>query len=245
MKFRKSSLKRKKPTSKFKGKYIIYVEGENTEVSYLNLLKRNNCKIEPIPKKGHGISSCVDFVDTSIKAYSSLPAIEKKKYKQKWLVFDNDGHADFANAIKKARNSGFHVAFSNMCIEYWFLLHFINHDGTSIPMTGNSHSQTQITMLNSAIAKYNKTVNENAKVSLYDSGSKQITEDLYELMLAINPVTQKRRIIDASERAKQIHLTKKANGGEFQESVTTIYELLNELGVIEEKNGQYELYVYK
>ena len=53
-----------------------------------------------------------------------------------------------------------------------------------------------------------------------------------ELMLSIDPNTKHRRIEDAFERAKKIHDSKKGNGCEFDESVTTIYELLLELGVL-------------
>lgn len=40
------------------------------------------------------------------------------------MIFDYDGHDDFWDAIKFARKNGFQVAFSSMCIEYWFVLHF-------------------------------------------------------------------------------------------------------------------------
>ena len=52
--------------------------------------------------------------------------------------------------------------------------------------------------------------------------------------MAVNPVTKRQRILDAYARAKTIHQTKCSQGGEWRESVTTMYELMRELGVVTE-----------
>ena len=52
--------------------------------------------------------------------YNHLPARQRAGYKQKWLVFDYDGRDDYLKAIDTACKNGFGVAFSSMCIEYWF-----------------------------------------------------------------------------------------------------------------------------
>ena len=212
-------------------KCIVFAEGQNTEKSYLDLLKRGNCKIIPITKRGHGIASCVDFVEECAKAWTCMPKTERAGYKGRWLIYDADGRADFAESVKLARKYGFDVAFSNMCIEYWFMLHFYDHDGSPIRMWGNSHSMAQIRRINEYITEYNKT--SPIQVPLYDSGSKSIEEDLFEMMLAVAPRYKKRRIELAYDRAKGIHVYKKSNGAEFLESVTSIYQLLEALGVIE------------
>ncbi len=67
-------------------------------------------------------------------------------------------------------------------------------------------------------------------------------EDFFDHMMADDPVNKKSRIVLAFERAKAIHEAKKANGAESRESVTTIYELLFELGVIEKKKNGYILF---
>ena len=53
-----------------------------------------------------------------------------------------------------------------------------------------------------------------------------------------------RRIIDAYLRAKVIHENKLAVGAEYQESVTTVYKLMEELGAIQYNmlKNEYELY---
>ena len=237
---RKDNYKRTHGKVKPPRQFILYVEGRNTEKSYFDLLKKANCKVIPVTKRGQGIWNCVDFVNDSDKAWKSLPKEEKEKYDKRWLVFDADGREDFDAGIKLARKKKFVVAFSNMCIEYWFLLHFYNHDGSAIPLIGDSHSAAQIKMINDFIKKYNKKA--KSPVADYDSGNKKVEEDFFDLMMADDPVSKKTRIVSAFERAKIIHENKIAIGAEFHESVTTIYELLLELGVIEKKKDGYVLF---
>ncbi|MBO4417757.1 MAG: RloB domain-containing protein [Bacteroidales bacterium] len=237
---RKDNYKRTHGKVKPPRQFILYVEGRNTEKSYFDLLKKANCKVIPVTKRGQGIWNCVDFVNDSDKAWKSLPKEEKEKYDKRWLVFDADGREDFDAGIKLARKKKFGVAFSNMCIEYWFLLHFYNHDGSAIPLIGDSHSAAQIKKINDFIKKYNKKA--KSPVADYDSGNKKVEEDFFDLMMADDPVSKKTRIVSAFERAKIIHENKIAIGAEFHESVTTIYELLLELGVIEKKKDGYVLF---
>lgn len=222
-------------------KCLVFAEGRNTEKSYLDHLKKSHCKIIPITRKGHGIARCVDFVNECAKAWDCMPRADRASYKDRWLIYDADGRADFAESIKLARQAGFKVAFSNMCIEYWFMLHFYDHDGSIVPMAGKSHSMAQINRINDFIASYNR--NALTPVLPYDSGSKMVGEDFFELMLAIDPVYKKRRIELAYRRAKKIHNGKKCDGSEFRESVTNVYTLLEELGVIEEIKEDCKLYI--
>ena len=237
---RKNNYKRTPDRTKSTRQFILYVEGRNTEKSYFDLLKKANCKVIPVTKRGQGISRCVDFVNDSEKAWNTLPREERQKFEKRWLVFDADGRPDFEDGIRLARAKKFGVAFSNMCIEYWFLLHFYNHDGSAIPMIDDSHSAAQIKIINDYIKKHNK----KAKLPIpeYDSDSKNVEADFFDLMMAEEPESKKSRIVLAFERARMIYETKKANGAEFRESVTTIYELLFELGVIEKRKDGYVLF---
>lgn len=85
-----------------------------------------------------------------------------------------------------------------------------------------------------------------AHVNLYDENSKEINDDFFDVLMAEDGITHNRRIIDAFERAKAIHKSKLANGAEYRESVTTIYELMEELGTIQydENDRKYKLCSY-
>lgn len=229
----KAVTSRRSPGTRKVNKIILFCEGHNTEPSYFELLKKNNCKVVPVIVRGHGIGLCRDFVEEANKKYNCLSKAQRSKYSQKWLVYDCDGHEDFADSVKVAREYGFRVAFSNMCIEYWFALHFFDLDGQPIPMKGDSHSQAQIDLVNRAIELYNKKA--PVKVKLYDCDSKKVEEDLFDIMMSINSETHRPRLVDAYHRAKTIHETKKNQGAEFIESVTTMYELVKELGVVNEE----------
>lgn len=87
-------------------------------------------------------------------------------------------------------------------------------------------------MINRAVELYNKKA--EMKVAPYDSTSKAVTEDFFDLLMAVNPFTKRQRILDAYARAKAIHQTKCGQGSEWRESVTTMYELVCELGVVTE-----------
>lgn len=224
-----------KSKKKVPQKVLIYVEGRNTEPSYFELLKNTTVDIVPIKVvPGNGIGSCIQFVDKIQGEYNSLPKKNKCKYKQTWAVFDCDGHPEFESAVKKAIKLGFKVAFSNMCIEYWFMLHFYNHNGAPIPLRNNSHSQAQIEEINRYIKKYNKGKLPQDQINEYNIDSKKVEEDFFELMMAIDPVTNNRRIVDAYQRAKKIHTYKRQKGAEYRESVTTMYDLLAQIGVIKD-----------
>lgn len=236
----KSSIRRQNKNTRYVGKFILFVEGMNTEYTYFELLKKSNCQIKPVVKKGKGISSCVDFVNEAINKFEHLPQNERNTYKQKWLVFDFDGRPDFADGIKIARDKGFKVAFSSMCIEYWFVLHFRSHDGAPIPMKGNSHSKAQVDMINSYILSYNKGAAH--KIQQYNSSSKKVDDDFFDLLMATDPESGRCRALNAFLRARKIHQKKKSNGDEFSESVTTIYELLADLGMFEKQSGTWKLF---
>lgn len=240
--YNKKAGKRGKKSFVIPPKILIFVEGRNTEPSYLGLLKSRSTRIIPLKiVPGKGIGSCMKFVEDATGYYNALNQRIREKYSQVWLMFDCDGHADFEEAVRLARGRGFKVAFSNMCIEYWFLLHFINHNGSAIPQKNNSHSQAHIDEIERCIDKYNKDNPNNIEIKPYDINSKKVEEDFFDLMVSINKDTKRPRIIDAYCCAKRIHEKKKQNGAEFTESVTTIYELLNCMGVVKEENGKMAL----
>ena len=52
---------------------------------------------------------------------------EKNPYDETWLVFDKDGHQNIEHvyeAIRQSKSKIIKIAISNICFEYWVLLHF-------------------------------------------------------------------------------------------------------------------------
>ena len=217
---------------KQKRKIIVYCEGEKTEPSYIKLLKKCHPNVEVVAREGSGIGCCIAFVDWADRAFGNLNTLQQWKYDQKWLMFDCDRHGDFWEAVKKARKNGFKVAFSNMCIEYWFLLHFQEDEMGKLKAPGEGGcSDRHIQMLNRHIDKYNKGRKDEDKVQHFDPEKKEVGEDFFDLMFALDPTTKERRVDIAFRRAMTIHEMKKSMGAEFQESVTAVYEFLEEIGI--------------
>lgn len=99
----------------------IFTEGTATEVIYFErirqLLRVPTVKIKV---KGTGQSSLklIDYADRFIKRQSNIKSV--------WVVFDKDDLSvtQIEDAYKEAKIKHFQIAFSNICFEVWFLLHF-------------------------------------------------------------------------------------------------------------------------
>lgn len=60
---------------------------------------------------------------------------ERNSYESVWLFFDHDNWPQLEAAFRIVNTQGFCIAYSAMCIEHWFILHFENcgrsfQDGT-------------------------------------------------------------------------------------------------------------------
>lgn len=98
---------------------LIVCEGKNTEPSYFNQFRLSSAKVKPV---GVGYNT-ISLVNRAI--YLS----EQDTYDQVWCVFDKDdfNENDFNKAIQIAQTNNFGVAYSNQSFEYWFILHFDDH----------------------------------------------------------------------------------------------------------------------
>ncbi|EGQ9831740.1 RloB domain-containing protein [Vibrio vulnificus] len=107
--------------------FRMFCEGEKTEPLYIkgyidhfHSEKRNVIVVEDSNK-----NTPVQLVDI---------AVDAKKCGHKddviWVVFDRESEAKYshelhAKARKKADDNGIEIAFTNVCFEYWLLLHFV------------------------------------------------------------------------------------------------------------------------
>ena len=107
--------------------FLVLVEGEVTEESYLLFWKRR--------LREHVLVDVPDFHGTPMTLVEKAVAMKKVEEKEDrrgrgrmhdeyWCVFDVDVHPYLDEAIALAETNGVRVAISNPCIELWFLLHF-------------------------------------------------------------------------------------------------------------------------
>lgn len=114
-----------------KRRSIIYIicEGEETEIKYFKHFRSRNCLVEvtPMPSKHKAAEHLVKHARGLIGQSEYNP----KDGDEIWCVFDCDNNSN--EALKKAADTaeklGYGVAFSNPCFEYWYLLHFMQHNG--------------------------------------------------------------------------------------------------------------------
>lgn len=114
--------------------YYIFCEGEQTEPNYFEGFKKA-IQSNPIYKnlvhveiEGVGAETLrvINFAENYVRR-------NKIKNAQIWCVYDKDSFPseDFNAVSQKATvlneqqsNVEYHVAWSNQCVEYWFILHF-------------------------------------------------------------------------------------------------------------------------
>lgn len=102
------------------GYYIVVTDTKETEKNYLQGLRdaippclRNKLVIKVFHAPTEDlIDKCKDLVGRD------------PQYRMPWIVFDRDRVTDFDEIIARAQKEGFHVGWSNPCIEIWFHAHF-------------------------------------------------------------------------------------------------------------------------
>ncbi|MBR4027182.1 MAG: RloB domain-containing protein [Lachnospiraceae bacterium] len=151
-----------------KYRYYIFCEGQQTEPLYFEAFKKlieENpvykdmvlIEIEPCQAETmRVIGMAEDYVKTN-----------KIKKGQIWCVYDKDSFPPerFNGVVERAEKLNkenpelqYHTAWSNECIEFWFLLHFAYY-------TANNHRAEYITFLNDkfkelGIGKYQKNMKD-------------------------------------------------------------------------------------
>lgn len=170
--WRSSRKSRHLPASEF---YYIFCEGEKTEFNYFmrfkelineNPIYKNRVTVKP-EGTGRNTRSLLDYAQTIVKKKNVVNA-------KVWCVYDKDDFSDVdfngviteANKLNSKRQCGneFYCAWSNECIEFWFLLHFCN-------MTSNINRQLYSKKLSEFLeVKYKKNL-ENIFDLLLEKGN--------------------------------------------------------------------------
>lgn len=186
----------------YRKRILIVGEGVNTEPSYFEKFRVPGVRVVAIGL-GEGTRKLVNDVE-------NVRSEEERKlgfpFDEVWVAFDKDSFKDFEQAIKEARNKGYHVAYSNQAIEYWFILHFKDHQGSAMPR------YTYAKHLNVELKPFGLK---------YDPDAKEIGEDIFNLMYT--------RLQYAYDRASRIFVDKSKRGCPTEESVTTIHNLIHSI----------------
>lgn len=206
--------RRKEYLEKKEYRYYIFCEGEQTEPQYFNGFKR---LIEDNP-----IYKDMVLIEIEPCAAETMRVIGKaEKYVTKnkidkgqiWCVYDKDSFPadDFNGVVSRAENLNqqnselqYHCAWSNECIELWFILHFANY-------RSNNHRTEYISFLNDKFKELG--------LGKYQKNMKNIFEILVEQG---NPKL-------AIRYAKQIIKDGKGNSPTAIAPGTKVYELVEEL----------------
>lgn len=195
-------------------RYYIFCEGQQTEPLYFDGFKK---LIEDNPiYKGMvliQIEPCQAETMRVIGTEERYVAKNKIQKGQIWCVYDKDSFPadDFNGVVSRAEQLNkensqlqYHTAWSNECIEFWFLLHFAYY-------TANNYRREYITFLNDKFKELG--------IGKYQKNMKDIFDILMEKGDPKLAIRYARRIINNSKRKTPAEI---APG-------TKVYELVEEL----------------
>ncbi|MCK4259528.1 MAG: RloB domain-containing protein [Halanaerobiales bacterium] len=203
-------------------RYLIICEGTKTEPNYFEGIKkrienkynrRMNDRINvtlTIEGTGRNTLSLLDYAKGIVKKEKK----ENREYEYIWLVYDlddfpRDNFDNTAHSVKALNDNDndftkWHVAWSNQCIELWFLLHF-NYYNSDIHRDMYKE-------------KLNKIFKDNNLIEY-----KKNNKDIFEILIKYG------NLDDAIDNAKRLS---KETGGQPSSKMapaTKVYELVDML----------------
>lgn len=195
-------------------RYYIFCEGQQTEPLYFEGFKKL-IEDDPIYKDMVliEIEPCQAETMRVIGMAERYVAKNKIRKGQIWCVYDKDSFPadDFNGVVSRAERLNkedpqlqYHTAWSNECIEFWFLLHFAYY-------TANDHRKEYISFLNDRFQKLG--------IGKYQKNRKDIFDILMKEGSPKLAIRYARRIINNSKGKTP---TETAPG-------TRVYELVEEL----------------
>jgi RloB-like protein len=130
------SLRRREPFRAPKRRFVIYCEGEVTEIVYFAALRRKpeNALIQIKTIGGAGVpftmaESAVQFAkDNGLGGHGGRPSDSYEEDDEVWAVFDRDQHPRYDEAVQLCEGNGVGVGRSNPCFEIWLILHLGDFD---------------------------------------------------------------------------------------------------------------------
>ena len=119
-----------------KRRFILFCEGEKTEIEYFEAIRRI-CSSTLIAVETHGgVGVPYTIAEKAVeraKALGLAPRSRRKKdsYEERdqvWAIFDRDEHPRFKEAVMKCEEQNVGVGRSNPCFELWLILHEQDYD---------------------------------------------------------------------------------------------------------------------
>jgi len=212
---KKSDLKGEKPWLKKKHTSQYIVETENPNKTILIVCEGQNTEplyFEKFPVLTLTVKS-VGLGESKLKLVESTKIIqEKENCDEVWCVFDLDIKRDeekcipdFNNAINRAKELGYKVAYSNDAFELWFYLHY--------QYTDNENHRTF----------YYEKLSQLWNVNYEKEGKKwKFSFENYERLKNDKNASQ----LNAINRAKRLYKDRKDLPYHKQNPVTTVFELV-------------------
>lgn len=123
------SLRRRPPSRDPRPVVLIVCEAEKTEPEYLHALRRAHglgkpqVRIVPGRQGGLSLGGTVRYA----KEERQRELQRGLNFDSVWCVFDDDGRPNAGDALRRARDGGIRIAYSNPCFELWYVLHFEDH----------------------------------------------------------------------------------------------------------------------
>ncbi|WP_433869665.1 RloB family protein [Saccharopolyspora sp. CA-218241] len=116
---RRENTRRRRPPQQESRPILLVVYGAaRTEKDYVEAV----CASHPESARVTGQCTAVDPA-TLVRKAVKIRELHSRDYDEVWCVVDVDSF-DLAPALAAARKAGVQVAVSNVCFEYWLLLHF-------------------------------------------------------------------------------------------------------------------------
>ena len=188
-----------------KRKPIIYIicEGKETEVLYFKHFRTRNCLVDIVPMTSK--YTAAEHLVKNAKGLLSYADYFPKDGDQLWCVFDRDDNtnAQLKAAGEHADKNGYKIAYSNPSFEYWYLLHFVKHNG----YLNDSNAVIEQLKKKDRLEKYEKNT------------------DVFDTLLP----HQTEAIQRAKERVEQLEKDNIIVLSSDSNPVTTVYELVEYL----------------
>jgi hypothetical protein len=138
---------------------LILCEGEKTEPNYFKCFRYDAQKAFVSVKKS-------EYTNAKGIVTEAVERMRGGDYEAVWCVFDKDNNSpqDFNQAVQTAKDKGIGCAYSNECIELWFVQHF-QHIESALPRHGGGSYED---ILDRKLEELKKGKYEKNRKDMYD-----------------------------------------------------------------------------